>query len=247
MALMPKPQPRPDRLARNGNGDPGAESGEPRQGQLPSGRHGLSREAVLESQRQRILDSMAALSAAEGFGEVSVAAVVERAGVSRATFYELFRDKEDCFVATMEEGLRRLMSAVMPAVYRGSSLEWPERVAGVLKALLNYLASDPDYSQTAMVEALAGGEVAFERYSTGTRMLVALLDEGRALVGNDVYLPSTTARAVLGAGETLVAGEMAAGRVDRIPELLPDFLYIALLPYLGQTDALAHAEQVRRD
>src|ERR1044072_8498006 len=184
MASMPKPQPPPDPSAGNGHrGSEAARHGR-HEGQLPSGRHGLSREAVLESQRQRILDSMAELSAAQGFGEVSVAAVVERAGVSRATFYELFRDKEDCFVATMEEGLRRLMAAVMPAVYRGANLEWPERVTGVIEALLNYLASDPDYSQTAMVEALAGGEPAFERCATGPRMLVPLIDEGRALVGN---------------------------------------------------------------
>jgi AcrR family transcriptional regulator len=184
---------------------------------------------------------MAELSAAHGYGEVSVAAVVDRAGVSRATFYELFRDKEKCFVATMEEGLRRLMASVLPAVYRGAELEWPERVKAVIEALLNYLAADPDYSQTAMVEAFAGGEEAFERYSVGTQMLVALLDEGRGLVDDDLKLPATTARAVLGAGESLVAGEMAAGRVDRVPELLPDFLYMALLPYLGQDQALRHA------
>lgn len=242
---MTKPKPRSERNAQDGAWELGSVRSTRLEGQLPSGRHGLSREAVLESQRQRLLDAMAALCAAEGYAEVSVAAVVDRAGVSRATFYELFRDKEECFVATMEEGLRRLMAAVMPSVYRGVQLEWPERVAVVIEALLNYLAADPDYSQTAMVEALAGGETAYERYAVGTRMLVTLLDEGRALVGNDTYLPPTTARAVLGAGETLVAGEMAAGRVDRVPDLLPDFLYIALLPYLGQEEALAQAGLVR--
>ena len=215
------------------------------EGQLPSGRHGLSREDVVSSQRQRLLDAMAELCASDGYIEVSVAAVVERAKVSRATFYQLFRDKEDCFVATMEEGLRRLMDAVMPSVYRDVEKSFPARVRGVLEALLAYLAADQAYSKTAMVEALSGGERAYSRYAVGTQMLVSLLDQGRDLPAVEASLPSRTARAVLGAGELLVAGEMAAGRTAQVPDLLPDFLFIALVPYVGLQSALEFADDAR--
>src|SRR5882724_3806888 len=64
---------------------------------LPSGRHGLAREAVVASQRGRLLDAMAEVVAEKGYQATTVADVVERAGVSRRTFYEQFPDREACF------------------------------------------------------------------------------------------------------------------------------------------------------
>jgi AcrR family transcriptional regulator len=221
--------------ARRARGDAGPQAKGARR--LPAGRHGLSREEVVNSQRQRLLDSMAALCAEQGYAAATIAKIVKGAGVSRATFYELFRDKEDCFVATMEEGLRRLVGAVMPAVYAPSE-SMVDKVREVVSALLDYLASDPDYSITAMVEAAAGGERAFERYSAGTQIITSLLDQARAIPSTGGRLPSTTARAVFGAGESLIANEMMNGRVDRVPQLIPDLVYLSLVPYVGQEEAL---------
>jgi AcrR family transcriptional regulator len=180
---------------------------------------------------------MASLCAEQGYAAATIGKIVKGAGVSRATFYEIFRDKEDCFVATMEEGLRRLTGAVMPAVF-GPSESMVDKVREVVAALLNYLASDPDYSITAMVEAPAGGERAFERYSAGTQIITSLLDQARTIPSTRGRLPSTTARSVLGAGESLIAGEMMSGRIDRVPQLIPDLVYLALVPYVGQEEAL---------
>lgn len=213
--------------------------------QLPRGRHGLSREEVIASQRRRILDAMAELCARRGYPAVRIAEIVAAAGVSRATFYELFKDKEDCFLAAMEEALKRLLNAVMPSVYSERERSWPEQIAESLEALLRYLASDPAYSQMAMIEALAGGERPFERYSVGTQMLTTLLDRGRDHAPPDVRIPSTAARAAQGAGESLIVEEMAHGRVRRLPDLLPDLLYVALAPYLGQAEALREASRHR--
>ena len=84
---------------------------------LPAGRHGLSREDVTNSQRQRLLEAMAVVCARRTYAATTIAEVVESAGVSRATFYELFRDKEDCFVATMDDWIRMLAAAIQPVVY----------------------------------------------------------------------------------------------------------------------------------
>ena len=69
---------------------------------LPRGRHGLSREEVVESQRGRLLRAMADAVADKGYAETSVAEVIARAGVSRETFYEQFSSKEDCFHDTFD-------------------------------------------------------------------------------------------------------------------------------------------------
>ncbi len=190
------------------------------------------------------MDAMAEVCADKGYAAATVADVVECARVSRATFYELFKDKSDCFIATMEEGVRMLGSAVLPVVYAPSE-SWAIKVRETIAALLDFLASNPAYAKTAMIEALAGGNAAFERYSVGTNLIVTLLDEGRSYVRPDVTAPSGTARAILGGGEWLIRGEMMAGRTDRIRELLPDFLYMALTPYIGQEEALNHAREAR--
>src|ERR1044072_9485639 len=67
--------------------------------QLPRGRHGLSPEAVTESQRGRILTAMVEVTAERGYADCRIADVIAYAGGSRKTFYELFSDKEDCFLA----------------------------------------------------------------------------------------------------------------------------------------------------
>ncbi|HEV7687975.1 MAG TPA: helix-turn-helix domain-containing protein, partial [Acidimicrobiia bacterium] len=83
---------------------------------LPSGRHGLTREAVVASQRGRLVDAMAQIVAEKGYPATTVADVVERAGVSRRTFYEQFADKEACFLAAYDVGLTVVLSRIREAV-----------------------------------------------------------------------------------------------------------------------------------
>lgn len=66
---------------------------------LPSGHHGLSRDYVREHQRRRILDAVDAIAARDGYDSCTVAAIIERAGLSRKTFYEHFNDRADAFLA----------------------------------------------------------------------------------------------------------------------------------------------------
>ncbi len=133
---------------------------------LPAGRHGLSREDVTNSQRQRLLDAMASVSARRTYAATTIAEVVESAGVSRATFYELFRDKEDCFVATMDDWIRMLAAAIQPVIYaERDGTGWPGKVRDVVTALLDFIAAKPDHATAAIVEALGAGERAFARYT----------------------------------------------------------------------------------
>src|SRR5680860_173911 len=76
---------------------------------LPAGREALAEPLVAHSQRERILVAMAESCASKGYGATTIADVCEPAGVSRATFYELFKDKEDCFHAAMEVSLADAM------------------------------------------------------------------------------------------------------------------------------------------
>ena len=63
----------------------------------------------------------------KGYAKVTVADVVSLAGVSRRTFYEHFKDVEDCFVAAYEPATRALLAEVEPAVRATPSSDWHER------------------------------------------------------------------------------------------------------------------------
>src|SRR5579875_630056 len=79
---------------------------------LPRGRHRLSRDEVLASQRGRMLAGVAEAVAEKGYNRVSVADVISRAGVSRETFYEQFTDKEDCFLRALDAGVAGLLEVL---------------------------------------------------------------------------------------------------------------------------------------
>src|SRR4051794_32391335 len=82
---------------------------------LPRGPHGLAREVVAASQRGRLIDAIAHVVAEKGYARTTVADVIERAGVSRKTFYEHFRDKETCFLAAYDTGVEVLLATMRAA------------------------------------------------------------------------------------------------------------------------------------
>jgi len=131
---------------------------------LPSGRHGLPREAVAASQRGRLLDAMAQIVAEKGYAATTVADVVERAGVSRRTFYEQFADKEACFLAAYDVGLAVVLGRIRDAVETGTAASgWRGRARAGVEAFLALLASEPAFARALQVEILTAGPAALER------------------------------------------------------------------------------------
>jgi AcrR family transcriptional regulator len=208
---------------------------------LPRGRHNLSRRFVVRSQRERLLDAMAQVCASEGYGAANVAAVSARAGVSRKTFYEHFRDKEDCFLAAYDAILGKFVADVIGA-YEQPELSWPERVRAGLEALLSFLAAEPAFARLAIVEVVAAGPRALERYLSAVRLLASLADEGRGEGPGHEQLPASIAVAVVQGGALVIRDQILAGRTEGLPDLLPDLLYATLVPYLGQEEALRIAQ-----
>lgn len=214
------------------------------QERLPAGREGLAEPLVAHSQRERILVAMAGSCATRGYNATTIGDVVERAGVSRATFYELFRDKEDCFHAAMELSLADAMGRIVSAY--SPDKPWATLVRDAAAAFLDLLASRPTFARMALVEAPSSGGRAFELYASGKRVLQILLDRGRDDPVEEEAIPSSAGRAALSGAEALVVGQILAGNAERLRELLPDVVYIATVPYLGQEEALRQAREAER-
>ena len=211
---------------------------------LPAGRSDLAEPLIAHSQRERILNAMAQSCAAKGYNATTIGDICETGGISRATFYELFKDKEDCFHAAMELSLADAMGEIV-AVYSPDK-PWATMVRDAAASFLELLASRPTFARMALVEAPSSGERAFELYASGRRVLQSLLDRGRNDPVEEQAIPSSAGRAALAAAESLIVGQILAGNTKRLPELLPDIVYITTVPYLGQEEALRQSREAEK-
>jgi AcrR family transcriptional regulator len=174
---------------------------------LPSGRRAtLSRADVVAHQRRRLLWAMVDEVAERGYPAVSVAHVIARAGVSRATFYEQFDDKETCFLAAFD--------AAIGLVLAGS-----ERSAGVDELLATYLdrlAANPALARVFLLDIQALGPVGVLRRTASQQRFVEVLS---AVAGARTEADRFAGEAFVAATGALVTAKLAAGEGDTLRDL----------------------------
>jgi len=155
----------------------------------------LPREKVSEVQRARMLMAARQVVAHEGYARMSVERVVARAGVSRKTFYDLFENREDCFIEAFDDAIVRMAQIVREAYE--SQTGWRERMRAGLATLLGLLDDEPELRTVCVVEALAAGPRVLEHRTRVLRALIAAVDEGRSEAKKDA--PPLAAEGVVGA------------------------------------------------
>jgi AcrR family transcriptional regulator len=172
-----------------------------------------------------------AIVAEKGYAATTVADLTKRAGISRTTFYELFADKEACFLAAYDNAVDDLVRRISIA-YEAEE-RWPDRARAGLATLLEALAADPAQARLALVDVSAAGPAAQRRFRAAVQRLTPFFDEGRDFAPGGRGLPANTSRMAAGAVVGLISDELVAGRTDRLPDLLSDVLFATLVPYLG--------------
>src|SRR5436305_14903047 len=123
---------------------------------VPRGRHAPPLEIRLSVQRRRWLDAAAAEVARSGYAGASAEAISRRAGMSKATFYEHFANKEECILALFDVAATEVLQAMAAGTAAGGR-DPLERLRGGLRAFLEILAEHPKESQTLRVELLGAG------------------------------------------------------------------------------------------
>src|SRR4051794_36947576 len=123
--------------------------------ELPRRAHDLSRREVEESQRWRILEAVTDVTAKLGYAEASVADIIAAAGLSRKTFYEQFKDKEECFLTAYDVVSKRLLRSM--ADVGAAAKEGPARRRAQLEAFLVALDGQPAIARAFMVDVLGAG------------------------------------------------------------------------------------------
>jgi AcrR family transcriptional regulator len=206
----------------------------PRRG-LPRGDQNISRSFVVHSQRERILDAVANLTAAEGYAALNVEGIAEQAAVSLKAFYEHFAGKEDAFLVAYEIGHGKGL-AFAERAYTAES-DWRLGVRAGFAALFEFMATEPSFAHIALIDALIATARTAERSNVGVqafaRMLVPRTEEAP---GQGPVL-AVTIEAIAGGVFELCLHYALQGRIRELPELTASATYLALAPFLGPEEA----------
>jgi AcrR family transcriptional regulator len=197
---------------------------------------GLSRGRVTEIQRSRIL--AAALAAVEdvGYQRMTVAQVIARARVSRKTFYDVFADREDCFLAALEQAVAQARRLVKLAYE--SEGAWRDGVRAGLAELLFFFDEQPAVARIVLVEALGAGPRVLERRARVLDEVAKVVDRGRLVTSAAREPPEVVAEGVVGAVfAVLHTRALEETGDDRFASLLGSLMNIVVLPYLGSRAA----------
>jgi AcrR family transcriptional regulator len=191
----------------------------------------LSRRQVSEIQRSRMLSAAVDAINELGYARMTVAHVISRARVSRKTFYDLFTDREDCFLAAYEQALAR--ARVMAAEAYARQDGWREGLRAALGRLLVFMDEEPGLARLCIVEALGAGEKVLDRRAALIEDIAGVIDQGRHLSGS-VHEPAfVTAEGVVGGVLAVVHTRLLDESEEPLTDLLGPLMSMIVLPYLG--------------
>jgi AcrR family transcriptional regulator len=177
--------------------------------------------------RRRLIEAVTGVAGDHGYSGLSVAQVIERAGVSRSTFYEHFADRDDCFLAALDQlGLELIerLEAVDPA---------PPHPGPLVEALCSHLEDEPAASRVLFMESLAAGAESMdlrERLQHRVAVLIAIASQTGEF--DEPAVPAALGDLVGGLFR-LFAMRLRHDRVDGADELSPADLAAWVDSYAG--------------
>jgi AcrR family transcriptional regulator len=206
-------------------------------GRFPSGVRKLPPELIRAIQRERLIVAMLSAVAELGYLGTNVQDVIDRAGVSRPTFYEHFSNKEDCFLAAFDTSAERLRKKMDTAIRQGGDV-WRDRVRYALEALVRFVAGEPETARTMVVEARAASSTAVMRRVELMDDFARCLDEqARELLPAGRKQTPITASGIVGGVESLLYSRLCKQEYEGLESLLPSLMYFVVLPYEGHAAA----------
>lgn len=199
---------------------------------------------ITDTQRRRLMLGMTRVVARKGYAETTIADVLVEVRVSRRTFYQLFGDKEDCFLAAYQFAHNSLVSAIENS-QRGES-DAIRRLEKAHYAYLDVFHRDPDVGAAFLGGIAPAGLRATEQrekaYQHFAEMHTQLHSQCRQQYPELPPVPEGAFYALAGGTNRLVAGEILAGRAANIMNLLPTVLYLSYSVYGMSVEAQRIAE-----
>ncbi len=164
--------------------------------------------------RTRLLEGMARCVATKGYADTTIADIATAARVSKRTFYEHFRTKQECLIALYESASQRSISTLTKAIE--PSHDWTTRVDQVVKAYFSHLAANPMLMRTLFIDVLAVGPEGLQARRKVHRQLADLITDLPQPTEDDAS--AWQANAVVGALTEIVLQAIEQDRVEQLPE-----------------------------
>jgi AcrR family transcriptional regulator len=211
------------------------------EGRLPSGRSDLPRQFIVKSQRERIVDATAAIVAEKGLAALTIPEIARRANVSHQTFYAIYESKHDAFLGAQKVGMHQALQVAIEA-YAQQGEDWPCAVAEGLRALLDFLASEPAHAHLTLVDTFAASPEAIEIRNAAMNAFAAYLSPGYGLVAADLHAPPPiAAEAIAGGIWQILHLYIENDCIAELPYVAPQLIYMALTPFVGPARAASTA------
>jgi AcrR family transcriptional regulator len=190
---------------------------------VPRGRHAPPLEVRLERQKARLFAAAAAVFARVGYAEASAESISREAGMSKATFYEHFANKEECILALFDAAAEQVAAAVAASTESGGSPE--VRAHQGVRAFLTALDAFPDHARTLLVEIIGAGPRAAERRDRILQDFADYIDRENATAAERYGVPRLKspddAYALVGAIVELASRQLRRGTPERATDLEP--------------------------
>jgi AcrR family transcriptional regulator len=190
-----------------------------------------------QSQRQRILDAMIESCAEKTYAATTISDIVSRAHISRTTFYKHFEDKRACFDAAIDFCIAELQGVAAASHSPDDTPGEAARMAAT--AVVEALAARPGLAQMLAGDAMAVDPIVIERYRRATVPALEALWDGDGQAHTDPRL-------AFGQAQVLILNQIATGKPDRLPELLPEIVYLTVSPFGGHDEALRQSRLAAR-
>jgi len=185
--------------------------------------------------------AIAEACAEKSYPAVRIKDITDGAKVSRRTFYDLFSDKEDCFLATYDVCVESVFLSLSRA-YAAAGDTWEARVGAALRRLLELCAENPAFAHLVVVDVHTAGRVALERHDATLRRFAAFLEPGRSGLPPALANYGPLTEAVIGGLCEALYNRIKVGDAEQLPELTQQLHYCTLVPFLGHSKALAASQ-----
>jgi AcrR family transcriptional regulator len=171
----------------------------------------------------------------QGYEQTTVQDAITNAGLYRQAFYDNFEDKEDCYLQAIDAGSAWIELAMRRAATGAST--WRDQLRGALDGLLSFIDEQPEIGRALLVEVHAAGGRAVEKRTEAMERAAEMMDLARE--ESDGIAPAISAEAVVAGILAVLHTRLGARQAQGFTQLLPELMYLAVLPYFGAEAAAA--------
>ena len=191
---------------------------------VPRGRHAPPLEVRLSLQRDRLFEAAAFVFATTGYADASAESISRAAGMSKATFYEHFANKEECILKLFDQAYAVLLERIVEATTAAGE-DPVARMREGMRAFLVVLGEYPHQAQTLLVEIIGAGPAAMRRRDEIITSFAQVLDRENEAHAEEGVLPRFAspldAFAIVGAIVELVSRQLRLGEPEHPLDLQP--------------------------